>query len=123
LSSSADSVKPAVTKIILTKSRLWNFGAVQKEVAVYSHTQPFRMTFNVIQEESLVILICQIQLIYKCEIWEKQWESRAEKETLPLQQIAEQEVRQALLTGEAPAVLRSKQNRFYTEQKKSLASC
>ncbi len=49
--------------------------------------------------------------------------NRAEKEILPLQQIAEQELRQALLTGEALAVLHSKQNRFSTEHKKSLASC
>ncbi len=68
LSSSTDSVKPTVTKIILKKIRLGNFGAVQKEVAVYSYIQPFRMTFNVIQEELLIILIYQIQLIYKCQI-------------------------------------------------------
>jgi hypothetical protein len=49
--------------------------------------------------------------------------NRAEKEILPLQQIAEQELRQALLTGEVLAVLHSKQNRFSTEHKKSSASC
>jgi hypothetical protein len=49
--------------------------------------------------------------------------NRAEKEILPLQQIAEQELRQTLLTGEALAVLHSKQNGFSTEHKKSLASC
>ncbi len=36
---------------------------------------------------------------------------------------AEKELRQALLTGEALAVLHSKQNRFSTEHKKSLAIC
>jgi hypothetical protein len=79
------------------------------------------MTFYVIQEELLVILIYQIQLIYKREIWGKQCET-AEKEILLLQQIAEQEVRQALLIGEALAVFHSKRNRFSTEHK-SLASC
>jgi hypothetical protein len=49
--------------------------------------------------------------------------NRAEKEILPLQQIAKQEVRQALLTGEALAVLHSQQNRVSTEHKKGLASC
>ncbi len=44
--------------------------------------------------------------------------NRAKKEILPLQQIAEQELQQALLTGEALAVLHSKQNRFSTEHKK-----
>jgi len=49
--------------------------------------------------------------------------NRAEKEILPLEQIAQQEVRQVLLTGEALAVLHSKQNRVSNEHKKGLASC
>jgi hypothetical protein len=49
--------------------------------------------------------------------------NRVEKKILPSQQIAEQELRQALLTGEDLAVLHSKKNRFSTEHKKSLASC
>jgi hypothetical protein len=44
--------------------------------------------------------------------------NRTEKEILSLQQIAEQELRQALLTGEALSVLHSKQNRFSIEHKK-----